>query len=366
MHIGIIGLGLIGGSIAKAIKKVHVQNSYIIGYDLKTVDTKAAFAEGVLDAIAPNATSSFANCAVIFICTPVMYTAEIVKNLIPYLPNDCIITDVGSTKYHLVLEIDEIIKASGKRLYYVGGHPMAGSEKFGYAAATAHLFENAYYMLTPMGDTPDFILFILQKLIERIGAIPLILSASYHDFATANISHLPHIIASSLVHLVRENDGDNRHLHALAAGGFKDITRIASSNADIWASICLSNKPQIQKVFDSYMSILNKFSLILEKGSETELYSFFNTARIYRDTFSEGASSDLSKRYALNVDAKDEPGIIAAIASLLSIHNINIKNIGIVSDREFDAGVLKIIFASKSDLLLATEVLSEHRYTIYY
>lgn len=366
MNIGIIGFGLIGGSLAKAIKKVHAQNSYIIGYDTQVVYTKAAYEDGVIDSIAKNTESSFSNCAVIFVCTPVSLTPIIIEKLLPHVANDCIITDVGSTKYNLVCQIDKMIKNTNRRIYYVGGHPMAGSEKSGYTASTPYLFENAYYMLTPMGDTPEFILFILQKMIERIGAIPLVISASYHDFATANISHLPHILASSLVHLVKDNDGDSKHLHALAAGGFKDITRIASSSPDVWTSICLSNKNQIQKVFNKYISILTQFSQVLESDDTERLYSFFDTAKTYRDTFSEGASNDVAKGYALHIDARDEPGIIASIATLLSSNNLNIKNIGVMNDREFESGVIKIIFDSKSAMLRATQILSTHKYTIYY
>ena len=366
MHIGIIGLGLIGGSIAKAIKRVHVQNSYIIGYDTNAADLHSAYDEGMIDFMATDLKSGFSNCSVVFICTPVTTIKSVVAELLPYLPNDCILTDVGSTKYHIMQELEPMISTDSKRIYYVGGHPMTGSEKFGYSASSAHLFENAYYMLTPLGDTPDFILFILQKLIERMGGIPLILSATYHDYVTANISHLPHIIASSLVHLVKENDGDASYLHTLAAGGFKDLTRIASSNPDIWTSICLTNKAQIQRVFSGYLVILQNFLNCLEKDSEKELYSFFNTARLYRNTFSEGASTDLSKHYALHIDAKDEPGIIAKIATSLSDHHINIKNLSVMSDREFDVGVIKILFGTKTDLLLATEILSQHHYTLYY
>lgn len=366
MNIGIIGLGLIGGSIAKSIKKVHAQNSYIVGYDINTEDVKAAYADNVIDMMAPNLDHSFANCSVIFLCMPIHYIVDVLDKLIKYLPKDCIITDVGSTKSELVVTLKQKLKALDKRVYYVGGHPMTGSERFGYKASSAHLFENAYYILTPYGNTPDFILFILQKLIERMGGIPLVLSASYHDFATANVSHLPHIIASSLVHLVRQNDGEHGHLHNLAAGGFKDMTRIASSNPDVWCGICLSNKNQILKVYRDYIDILEHFVTILEQDSEKELYSFFDTARIYRNTFKEAGSSYLTKRYTLHVDVHDEPGIFAKITSLLSNENINIKNIGVVNDREDDKGVIKIVLATKSDLVKATEVLSQNRFVIYY
>ena len=105
---------------------------------------------------------------------------------------------------------------------------------------------------------------------------------------------------------------------------------------------------------------------LLERGSEKELYAFFNTARIYRNTFPEGTSHDFAKHFALHVDAKDEPGIIATITTLLSEYNINIKNLSVMSEREFDVGVIKILFATKQDLITATEILSQHHYTIYY
>lgn len=366
MNIGIIGLGLIGGSIAKAIKSVHAQNSFITGYDTNQGDLLEAYKDGTIDAMTTQLEKGFSNCTLIFICIPVQHIPSVIPKLLPHLPNDCILTDVGSTKYELLKEITAYTHASSKHIYYVGGHPMAGSERFGYRASSAHLFENAYYMLTPEGNTPEFIIFILQKLIERMGAIPLVLSSSYHDFVTANISHLPHIAAAALVHLVRNNDGDDGSLHTLAAGGFKDLTRIASSNPDIWTSICLTNRRQIEKVFTEFIHILTHFMELLQDSNAKELYSFFDTARIYRNTFSDGPSSELMKGYALHVDAKDEPGIIAKITTLLGNHHINIKNLSVMSDREFDVGVIKIFFANKSDLLKATEVLSLDRYTIYY
>lgn len=366
MHIGIIGLGLIGGSIAKTLKKVHSQNSYIIGYDTNALFIESALEEGIIDQATSEIGWDFAKCNVIFICTPISHTTTIVSKLIPYISNDCILTDICSTKYELIAEINQLIQSSGRKFYFVGGHPMAGSEKSGYFASTDYLFENAYYILTPMADTPDFIIFILQKLIERLGALPLVLTPSYHDFATATVSHLPHVIASGLVHLVKNNDGDNHYIHTLAAGGFKDITRIASSNPLIWHNICMSNKEQIQKVFKRYLDILNQFYSDLENNNDEGIYNFFDVARSYRNTFREGVNSEWVKNYTIYVDAKDEPGIIASIATLLSSHGINIKDIGIMNHREFACGVLRIALASKSSMLEAHQILSRHNYTIYY
>ncbi len=366
MRIGIIGLGLIGGSIAKTLKKVHVQNSYIIGYDTQVDFTTQALSEGVIDEIAADMTSSFLHCNVIFICTPVGAILPIVNALLPFVAPDCILTDIGSTKKDVVASVNAAIADSGKNVYFVGGHPMTGSEKSGYTAATNYLFENAYYLLTPSEQTPEFIVFIIQKLIERLGALPLIMAPDTHDYATGVVSHLPHIIASSLVHLVKESDDSAHLLHTLAAGGFKDITRIASSEPTIWQDICLSNKPEIQKSFKRYLAILQDFSDALAQDDREALGAFFHTAHQYRDTFNEGINANITKAYTIYVDAEDEPGIIACIATLLSSRGINIKDIGIMNHREFDCGVLRIAFATKSAMSQAIDLLTKHNYTLYY
>ncbi|MEG0952607.1 MAG: prephenate dehydrogenase dimerization domain-containing protein, partial [Niameybacter sp.] len=240
-----------------------------------------------------------------------------------------------------------------------------GSEQSGYTASTSYLFENAYYILTPLKGTPDFILFIMQKMIERLGAIPITLEPDYHDFATAAVSHLPHIIASNLVHLVKDNDGDGHFLHTLAAGGFKDITRIASSNPTIWQDICLSNKANIQICLKKFIYSLSEFYNMLDVEESDSLYDFFEDARNYRDSFQDGIKPDIAKSYTIFVDAEDEPGIIACIATLLSSHSINIKDIGIVNHREFSSGVLRIAFGHKQDMQKAHHLLTKHNYTVY-
>lgn len=365
MHIGIVGLGLIGGSIAKTIKKVHSQNSYIVAYDAYSPFTESALKEGVIDEIAPSLGEAFNSCTVIFICTPVSSILPTVKALLPYVCRDCILTDIGSTKHDLVNAIQTSIESQGKPLYFVGGHPMAGSEKSGYFASTNYLFENAYYLLTPSTNTPEFILFILQKMVERLGAIPLVMSPKYHDFATSIISHFPHIVASGLVHLVKSSDQKDHLLHTLAAGGFKDITRIASSDPTLWSDICLSNKEQLITAFKTYMALLDTFYEHLKTDNHEGIYTFFNDAKNYRNTFNEGISTPFIKHYTLYVDAEDEPGIIACIATLLSAHGINIKDIGIMNHREFESGVLRIAFASQKDMLFAHQLLAKHNYTLY-
>ena len=366
MRIGIIGLGLIGGSLAKSLKKTNPAHSYIIGYDKEAAFSKAAFHEGSINYVANGIGNDFSNCHIIFICTTVDLIPRIMSDLLPFVPNGCIITDIGSTKAQIMTSITKVLETTKKNIYFIGGHPMTGSEKSGYFAASSHLFENAYYLLTPQPDTPPYIVFILEKIIERIGGLPLVLSPNYHDFATATVSHLPHIIASSLVHLVKNNDDSNHYLHALAAGGFKDITRVASSSPYLWQSVCQSNALQIKEIFKTYLDILNNFYIALETNNEAYLYDFFDTAKSYRDTFPNGMSGAFIKIYTLYVDIKDEPGIIASIATLLSKHSINIKDIGIMKHREFNTGVLKVCFENKAYMVAATNLLIQEGYSINY
>lgn len=366
MNIGIIGLGLLGGSLAKAFKGANKQNSYIIASDPCKETLVKAKEDDVIDHYTTQIDSSFSSCAIIFICTPVAYIATTVKELMPYISKDCIITDVGSTKYEVVQDIRTILEEYNSPAHFVGGHPMTGLESSGYEFAKAHLFQNAYYILTPYGDTPDFIIFILKKLIERIGAIPLFLSPTYHDFATATISHVPHIIAAALVHLVKNSDGENNYLHTLAAGGFKDITRIASSNPTLWHNICKSNKSQILKVLDRYIQILTDIKINILKDDDTKILNYFKESKSYRDTFIANTPGILPKSHTLYVDVVDNPGMIANIATLLSNHNINIKNIGIVNHREFHGGVLHIVLENKKHMLESMQVLTQNKYRVFY
>lgn len=366
MNIGIIGLGLLGGSLAKAFKKANAPNSYIVATDTCRDTLKKARKEGFIDQRASGIDASFSSCAVIFVCTPVAHIPEVIKKLIPYVSKDCIITDVGSTKYEIVQDVQRILDEESSSAYFIGGHPMAGSEESGYESSKAHLFQNAYYVITPSGDTPDFIVFILKKLVERIGAIPLLISPSYHDFATASISHVPHVIASGLVHLIKNSDGEKNLLHTLAAGGFKDITRIASSNPDLWRDICFSNKQQIIKMLRRYIAILDNAASAIESDDMQWIYNYFNDAKSYRDTFTSDSSGLLPKTYTLFVDVPDNPGMIAKVATLLSNHEINIKNIGIVNHREFHGGVLQIAFEKKSHMLDSIQLLSRHDYSVFY
>lgn len=154
--------------------------------------------------------------------------------------------------------IHEAVRAAGLENQFIGGHPMAGSERVGFVNSRASLLENAYYILTPSPGISSGQVDAFKTLITGMGAIPLVLDYKQHDYVTAAVSHLPHVIASSLVHLVEDSDSKDGIMKMIAAGGFKDITRIASSSAAMWQQICLTNTENIVALLDSYMDALGK------------------------------------------------------------------------------------------------------------
>ncbi|MDD3218983.1 MAG: prephenate dehydrogenase [Lachnospiraceae bacterium] len=358
--IGFVGLGLIGGSLAKALKKKKPEIT-LVAYDKDLTALTCAMKEGIIDTICNDIDQTFAQCDYIFLCAPVSYNLENLKLLKDIKKGTCILTDVGSVKGN----IHEVVHDLGLDDCFIGGHPMAGSEKTGFSNSTDHLVENAYYILTPAGEVNLDAISDYMQLVADMGAIPLILTYEEHDLITAAVSHLPHIIASSLVNLVEAMDSEDEHMKSIAAGGFKDITRIASSSPEMWEQICLTNQPNISKVLDAYIKYLISIRVTLDNKNGEDLYNMFANSREYRDSLPNSSSGPIKKAYIIYCDIVDQAGAIATIATILACNAISIKNIGIVHNREFEEGVLKIEFYDETACGNAVEVLKSNRYIIY-
>lgn len=363
-NIGFIGFGLIGGSIARALKNIDEDNNIII-YQYNKQEIKPEYQEAINDNVVNNVVfdlnGGFGDCDIIFLCAPVLANIEYLSMLKPIIKDSCIITDVGSVKGNIhkaVLELD-------LEKNFVGGHPMTGSEKTGYSNSYALLLENAYYIITYTNNTPKDKVLTLFNLIHQMGSISIMLTPDEHDDITAAISHVPHIIAAGLVNLVKDSDDTDYHMKELAAGGFRDITRIASSSADIWQSICLTNSQSIKKYLDLYIDSLKATSLALDKLDENYLYNIFDTAREYRNSIPKKSIGMIKKLYELYLDITDEAGAIATVATLLAVNHVNIKNIGIIHNREFFEGVLRIEFYDDESVEKANVLLSNNHYKVY-
>lgn len=358
--IGFIGLGLIGGSIAKTIHRIHPDIT-LLAYDVDKSSLALALEEGVIAEACEDLTESFTGCRYIFLCAPVQKNTDFLEKLSSFAGEDCLITDVGSVKSAIHQEIAHTPLAP----YFIGGHPMAGSEKSGYSHATAYLLENVYYIITPSRETASDSVQEFREFIRSLGALPIVLDYQEHDYITAAVSHLPHILASSLVNLVKDLDNEEEIMKQVAAGGFKDITRIASSSPVMWQQICLTNRQQILKLVDAFAASLAQTRAAIASSEGENLFDFFQSAKDYRDSLPLTSSGSLPKIYELYCDMVDEAGGIAALATILGTNQISIKNIGIIHNREFQDGALHIEFYEKEALEKALVLLRKYRYTLY-
>lgn len=358
--IGFIGLGLIGGSIAKAIRQYY-PDTQIIAFDKNKETLALATTESIADVTCTAIDDNFQHCNYIFLCAPVAFNTAYLKQLQRYIHPNLIITDVGSVK----TSIHEEVIALGMEEYFIGGHPMAGSEKTGFVNAKSMLIENAYYILTPAAKIAQKKVDAYFAFIESLRALPIILDYKQHDYITGTISHLPHIIAATLVNFVKDMDTQNELMKQLAAGGFKDITRIASSSPTMWQHICLKNQAYISDILGKYIQALEQVKSSIDNSSEQSIYDLFETSKNYRNSIPEGSSGPIKKVFAVYCDIMDETGGIATIATILASNNISLKNIGIIHNREFEEGVLRIEFYDEISSHKASQLLQKYRYIVY-
>ncbi|HJB83056.1 MAG TPA: prephenate dehydrogenase [Candidatus Mediterraneibacter intestinavium] len=360
VKIGFIGLGLIGGSIAKAVRRYYPDYE-ILAFDKNRETLALAIQEGTIHTSCSSIDDNFRGCSYIFLCAPVSYNTAYLAQLKELVDEDCILTDVGSVK----TSIHEEIITLGMEENFIGGHPMTGSEKSGFSNAKAHLIENAYYILTPTEKVAEEKVTAYRDFIASLKALPIVLDYKEHDNITGTISHLPHIIASTLVNFVHDTDSADELMKALAAGGFKDITRIASSSPVMWQQICLKNGKNISRILGEYINALEHAKSLVDSGDEPALYSMFESSKDYRDSMPGSSAGPIKKQFALYCDIIDEAGGIATIATILASNNINIKNIGIIHNREFEEGVLRIEFYDEASSSKATALLQKYHYIVY-
>jgi len=360
-YVCIIGLGLIGGSLAKSIKRKY-SNCFIMGIDTNQANLDAALAEGTIHMAMKNVGQDIRKAELIFICTPVESIPCILSQIAPLISSETIITDTGSTKQEIIEAAQKIL---GQQANFIGGHPMAGTHHSGYNASLPHLFENAYYVLTPLPGVPEKAISSLTDILVTIGAIPLIMEAKLHDEVVGSISHLPHVVAAALVNTVCNMEDPRNLREQLAAGGFRDITRIASSDPAMWESISFSNRTELLKAISLMQEQLEYFSNMLQTNDRKGVKAYFEKAREYRSNLPDRQSLVLLPYHDLYVDVEDRPGVIGEVATLLGQYDINIKNLRIINSREGEPGCLVLSLTDDMSLDKAKKVLSQQGYKTY-
>jgi len=358
--ISFIGLGLIGGSVAKAINKKY-PDIEIMALASHESTLKEAYDDGVIKNCSIPSLDEISSSDLIILAGPVRVNLDYLDQLSGKIKDNTIITDVGSVKS----DIHKKARSLGLAGSFIGGHPMAGTEKTGYGNSSPYLIENAYYILTTDPEMDKTKVSVFSDFIKDLGAIPLSLTPEKHDFAVAAISHLPHIISASLVNLVSDQDDKSGLLKTIAAGGFRDITRISSSSPIMWQNICLENKDEILHLIDLYQEELKNFKDAVRNEDGHGLIESFSRARDYRDSLPVRDSGALIPSFEFYVDQPDEVGAIASVSTLLASEEISIRNIGIIHNREFEDGVLGIEFYDEKSMEKAEKLMCEKGYTIH-
>lgn len=340
----VIGLGLIGGSIALAIQKAP--NIKVLGYDTNEKTRELAKTLKVVHEVVDDIESACSIADFIIFGTPVNATLEWIEKIKDWdLKKDVIVTDTGSTKT-LIMNKAKILKEKG--ITFIGGHPMAGSHKSGILAAKLYLFESAYYLLTPFEDEHGENVTKLIDLLKFTFAKIIKVDAKEHDHMTAVVSHFPHLVAASLVHQLHSENQKNPLTSLLAAGGFRDITRIASSSPSLWTDIVVQNREELMGQLDDWLAEMHRVKDILTENDMGEIEQYFAVAKKVRDELPISTGAFFTT-YDLYVDIPDYPGVISEITGYLAEDRISITNIRIVEAREDIFGILVISFQNAED-----------------
>ena len=340
-RVALIGVGLIGGSLGLAWKK-NRPDVTLIGYDVPEVIATAR-QRGAIDEPASTLADAVGTADLVVLAVPLAPMMHLLAELAPHLRPGTLVTDVGSVKTPLMAQAQQVLPAHNR---FIGGHPMAGSERGGLAHADAFLFENATYVLCPPVDLPaaalleehsDFV-----ALVEATGGRLLILDAERHDRIAATVSHLPQLLATMLMNYAAAHNAEDDAFLRLAAGGFRDMTRIASSPFAMWQHILLANEGPILDALGGFAAALQRMrNRIIEEDLDA-LDNAFSEARRVRDTIPKDTKGFLHPLADIYVYAEDRPGVLAHITGTLFAAGINIKDIELLKIREGTGGAFRL------------------------
>ncbi|BBH20978.1 prephenate dehydrogenase [Paenibacillus baekrokdamisoli] len=360
--IAIFGVGLIGGSLALCFK--GKPGLTVVGHSIRESSAAKYLERGVVDYATTSMREAAEGADFIFLCVPVGNLDQYVRELSSLqLKPGCIVTDVGSTKASVAASAKQV-QLEGAT--FIGGHPMAGKEQSGVEAASVYLFENAFYVITPDPDTNQQEVDKLIELLKHTKAHIIQVSPEEHDEIVGAISHLPHIIAVALVNQIRAYSNTNELYCVLAAGGFRDITRIASSDPIVWRDILVDNRKVLLRLLKDWNEGTSTFIRMLEEQDGDRIELAFKEAGQFRGQLPERRKGMIHSIYECYVDVPDHPGIIGKVATELGNSSINLSNIQIIESREDVPGVLRLSFRTQEDLDRAVDKLDKIGYSVHF
>jgi prephenate dehydrogenase len=338
-RVAVIGTGLIGASIGLALRRVGV---VVSGYDRDPDRARRAADLGAVASAAPSLKHAASDADVAVIAVPVGEVAALVVEALEVgVPA---VTDVGSVKAPIVSAVAEARPDLAPR--FVGGHPMAGSEQDGLEGADADLFAGATWVLTPTQHTEIGAFTRLRALVAELGAEIVAMTPEHHDALVAVVSHVPQLAATTLMDVAAASGEEHATLLRLAAGGFRDMTRIAAGHPGIWPDICVANREAIVRVLDDYLDALVRVRALVDESDRASLLEVLERARAARRNLPVGAPRG-EKLAELRIPVPDKPGVLAEVTTLAGSLGVNIVDLEIAHSMEATGGVLVLVIAAR-------------------
>ncbi|HVL89828.1 MAG TPA: prephenate dehydrogenase [Actinomycetota bacterium] len=356
MRVALLGSGLIGGSIGLALRRLDSVAEVVV-YDRSEEAARRAVERGAADRHEATPAEAVREADVIFVATPVGAIANTIKAAIPGLKSGAILTDVGSTKSRVV---DEVTSILGANVTFLGGHPMAGSEEDGIEGAKEGLFDGAWWILTPTPRVEPAAYRTLHGLLSGMGCHVIALEPALHDELMAIISHLPHLTAATLMNMAADHGKDKASLLSLAAGGFRDVTRVAASNPGIWIDICRENADAIVRALGEFIDRLSELRDFVARGATDDLQRRLESARLARRALA-GKRTD-GELFEVFIPIPDRPGVLAEVTTLIGNAGVNIEDIQISHAEEGGRGVLRILILGEDESTKVHSALSSKGY----
>ncbi len=351
MRVAIVGLGLMGGSLGLALRERA--GATVVGADRDADEAAVALERGCVDRVAPSIAEACADADVVVVATPVSAIADVIAEIAATVDGDLTITDLGSTKGHVVAAVDPALRSR-----FVGGHPICGAEAHGAAHARAELFAGATWFITPTVESDPARLTQVHGLVTAVGARPVVIDPDAHDRIVALTSHLPHVLANVLALQVAEADVEGHQPIATAGGSFRDMTRVAGANPSIWLDIFLDNREAVLAAVRDAQERLEVVADALRDGDAAFLADWIGEAGDARRAAlahaHRAAPSDL---HELIVSVPDRPGALSSIAQALSAAGINIEEFVLSHISPEQGGEVRIVVASAEQADRAVAVL---------
>lgn len=354
--VAIIGVGLIGGSLGLALR-ARAGVGEVRGFDPDSAAVADGLARGAITAGCGSVADAVSGAHAVFVAAPVGIIGELAREALAASGADCVVSDVGSSKGSVLACLDSV-----ERARFIGGHPICGSEHGGVAHARHDLFAGATYFLTPPPEARADLYERLHALVAAIGARPSAIEADVHDRLMALVSHLPHVIASALIHQAAATAPQGREALRSSGPSFVDLTRVAGANPPLWADILLANREAVIGAIRDQAGRLLEVEAALASGDRTWLEAFMQGAARGRARLREAEPEVVVEPWRIVVAMPNRPGVISDVATILGHAHINIEDLSLRSGAGEQAGELSLVVTGRTVADRAAALLTERGY----